>query len=323
MKTFLQSGAPAWLPIMLVIAVLCATVYPADAVWAEAEAEEHGEEHVGEGHAEEERIELTADQIKYAGISIELAGPAKLRETLPLYGQIVPNAEREHAVSARYPGLIRQVSKRVGDPVKQGEVLATVESNESLKPYSVAASLTGVLVQRQANIGEQTGERTLFVIGDYSTVWVNLSVFPGNRATIQKGQTVRVTSTDAATTAEGTIIAVSPVGSATNQSTTATVLLDNADGRWAPGQFVHAEVVLSEREVPVAVLDEAIQFVDDTRVVFVAEGKFFEVRPVDLGRGDGRFSEVLGGLQAGESYVAANSFVLKSELGKEGAEHGH
>ncbi len=70
-------------------------------------------------------------------------------------------------------------------------------------------------------------------------------------------------------------------------------------------------------------LDEAIQFVDDTRVVFVAEGKFFEVRPVDLGRGDGRFSEVLGGLQAGESYVAANSFVLKSELGKEGAEHGH
>jgi hypothetical protein len=45
MKTFLQSGAPVWLPIMLVIAVLCAAVYPADAVWAEAEAEEHGEEH--------------------------------------------------------------------------------------------------------------------------------------------------------------------------------------------------------------------------------------------------------------------------------------
>jgi len=323
MKTFLQSGAPAWLPIMLVIAVLCAAVYPADAVWAEAEAEEHGEEHVGEGHAEEERIELTADQIKYAGISIELAGPAKLRETLPLYGQIVPNAEREHVMAARYPGTIRQVSKQVGDPVKQGDVLATVESNESLKTYPIIATLTGVLVQRQANVGEQTGDRTLFVIGDYSTVWVNLSVFPGDRAAIQTGQTVRITSTDATTTAEGTIIAVSPVGSATNQSTMATVLLDNADGRWVPGQFVHAQVVVSEREVPVAVLDKAIQVVDNTRVVFVAEGEFFEVRPVELGRGDGQFNEVLGGLRAGESYVSANSFVLKSELGKEGAEHGH
>ena len=27
-------------------------------------------------------------------------------------------------------------------------------------------------------------------------------------------------------------------------------------------------------------LDEAIQIVDDTRVVFVAEGEFFEARPV-------------------------------------------
>jgi membrane fusion protein, heavy metal efflux system len=94
-------------------------------------------------------------------------------------------------------------------------------------------------------------------------------------------------------------------------------------GTGCPGHFVHAEVVVSEREVPVAVLDKAIQVVDDTRVVFVAEGDFFEVRPVELGRGDGQFNEVLGGLRAGESYVSANSFVLKSELGKEGAEHGH
>jgi cobalt-zinc-cadmium efflux system membrane fusion protein len=32
---------------------------------------------------------------------------------------------------------------------------------------------------------------------------------------------------------------------------------------------------------------------------------------------------VLAGLRDGESYVSGNSFVLKSELGKEGAEHGH
>jgi cobalt-zinc-cadmium efflux system membrane fusion protein len=321
---------------MLLLAALCIALYPGYAVLAAAEADEHGEEHAeekhgedhadeeqGDSHADEERLALTPEQIRNAAITIEEAGPAKLRETLPLYGQVVPNAERQHAVSARYPGLIRQVAKKVGDPVKQGEVLATVESNDSLKPYPVVASLAGVVVQRDANIGEQTGDRTLFVIGDYSTVWVNLSVFPGDLAKIQRGQMVRITSTDAATAGEGMIIAVSPIGNSANQSTTATVQLDNPEGRWVPGRFVNAEVVLSESEVSLAIQEDAVQLVDDKRVVFVAEDESFEVRPVELGRSDGKISEVLAGLRAGESYVSRNSFVLKSELGKEGAEHGH
>ena len=44
---------------------------------------------------------------------------------------------------------------------------------------------------------------------------------------------------------------------------------------------------------------------------------------VRLGRADTQFTEVLEGLSAGETYVARNSFVLKSELGKGEAEHGH
>lgn len=337
MNTFLRTGHRyRLLKKMLTIAALCIALFSGYTVLAAAGADEHGEDHAEEkhgedhadekqegDHADEERLALTPDQIRNAAIVIEQAGPAKLRQTLPLYGQVVPNAEREHAVSARYPGLIRQVAKKVGDPVKQGEVLATVESNESLKPYPVVASLAGVVVQRQANVGEQTGDRTLFVIGDYSTVWVNLSVFPGDLATIQRGQKVQLTSTDAATTGEGVIIAVSPVGNSANQSTTAIVQLDNPDGRWVPGRFVRAEVVVSESEVPLAIKEDAIQLVDDKRVVFVAEDGSFEVRPVELGRSDGQFSEVLAGLRAGESYVSGNSFVLKSELGKEGAEHGH
>ena len=59
--------------------------------------------------------------------------------------------------------------------------------------------------------------------------------------------------------------------------------------------------------------------IDDMR----ATAKGFEARPVTLGRSDGQVSEVLSGLQAGEAYVSTNSFTLKSELGKEDAEHGH
>jgi cobalt-zinc-cadmium efflux system membrane fusion protein len=49
----------------------------------------------------------------------------------------------------------------------------------------------------------------------------------------------------------------------------------------------------------------------------------FAATPVRLGRSDGETSEVLDGLAAGARYVAAGSFVLKSQLGAASAEHEH
>ena len=309
---------PRWLTLLILVITLVWVVNPAHGESPAPDGHEQEEAHGEEGH-----IALTPDQIKHAEIAVERVGPASIRETLPIYGQIVANAEREHTVSARFPGVIKNVAKQIGDVVQQGETLATVESNESLKSYPVVASLSGVVTQRNANVGEQTGDRALFVIGDYSTVWVDLSVFPADLSKVRVGQTVRIANRDPSITGEGRIITVLPVGSSTNQTTTARVLLDNPDHRWVPGHFVTAEVVLSETEVPTAIREEAIQIVEDQPVVFVEGDEGFEARPVTLGRSDGQVSEVLKGLQVGEAYVSTNSFTLKSELGKEDAEHGH
>jgi cobalt-zinc-cadmium efflux system membrane fusion protein len=309
---------PRWLTLLILVITLVWVVNPAHG--EDPAPDSHEQE---EAHSEEGLIGLTPEQIKHAGIAIERVASASIRETLPLYGQIVPNAEREHTVSARFPGVIKTVAKQIGELVQQGETLATVESNESLKSYPLVASLSGIVTQRNTNVGEQTGDRVLFVVGDYSTVWVDLSVFPADLSKVRVGQSVRIVNRDTSITGEGRIITVLPVGSSTNQTTTARVLLDNPDHRWVPGHFVTAEVVLSETEVPMAIRDEAIQIVEDQPVVFVEGDEGFEARPVTLGRSDGQVSEVLKGLQVGEAYVSTNSFTLKSELGKEDAEHGH
>ncbi|GAB5450278.1 MAG: efflux RND transporter periplasmic adaptor subunit [Halioglobus sp.] len=314
-----QHSKPSWLALLILATALSVPIQSVHAESTTPDSHENEEDH-GE---EEGHIALTPDQIRYAGIAIDRVGPSEIGETLPLYGQLVPNAEREHIVSARFPGVIREVAKKLGDSVEQGETLVIIESNESLKTYSVAATLTGVVTQRNANIGAHTGDGMLFVIGDYSTVWVDLSVFPSDLAKIHVGQKVKIMRSDGSGRSEGAIIAISPVGISANQTTTARVLLDNADRRWIPGLFVNAEVVLSQSLVPITIRDEAVQVVGDQSVVFVETDEGFEVRPVTLGRGDGEVSEVLAGLMAGEAYVTANSFVLKSELGKEDAEHGH
>jgi cobalt-zinc-cadmium efflux system membrane fusion protein len=56
-------------------------------------------------------------------------------------------------------------------------------------------------------------------------------------------------------------------------------------------------------------------------VVFVQGHNGFEPRPVSTGRTDGQWIEIASGLEPGETYAAANSFILKAELGKGSAEH--
>lgn len=277
------------------------------------------------GHEEGKsgRVELTPEQIQAAGIVIVEAGPATIRETLPVYGVIAPNAERVRDVGARFPGVIRTVTAKIGDSVRAGETLATIESNESLQTYSVVAPINGVVTARQANPGEQTGDKVLFTIADLSTVWVELSLFPRDMTKVRLGQTVRVASNDTGVNADGKIVYVAPFGSSTNQTLTARVLLDNADRRWAPGLYVTARVTLGETLVPLVVRSEALQTLENDNVVFIQSGNGFEPRPVRIGRADGQLIEVTDGLRAGERYASANSFILKAELGKGSAEHGH
>jgi cobalt-zinc-cadmium efflux system membrane fusion protein len=289
---------------------------------AQAETGHEQGEH-GEEGAESNHVELTPEQIQAAGIVLAEAGPAAIRETLPVYGIIAPNAERVRDVGARFPGVIRTVTAKIGDSVRAGETLATVESNESLQTYAVVAPLSGVVTARAANPGEQTGDKALFTIADLSTVWVELSLFPRDIAKVRVGQTVRVSSSDTGLSADGKIVYIAPFGSSANQTLTARVLLDNAERRWAPGLYVTAEVTLGEKQAPLAVRNEALQTLDNDDVVFVRAEEGFEPRPVRIGRTDGQWSEVTDGLKPGEHYVAANSFILKAELGKDSAEHDH
>ena len=283
-----------------------------------AEQESHeGEEHEGA------HIELSAEQIEHAGISLEKAGPGMLFETLKVYGSVKPNPEHSQSITARFEGQITSFNKSIGDTVKRGEKLVTIEANDSLQRYNLIASIDGVVTQRQANVGEQTNGRTLLKIDDLSNVWVELSLFPKDLEAVSIGQQVRVQDKQGALLAEGDVSYISPIAQTDSRSVTARVPLENRQRTLIPGSFVVGQITLSQDRVPLLIDKQAIQIVEERSVVFVKGHEGFEPREVELGRSDGSSIEVLDGLQVGETYVAANSFVLKSELGKEDAEHGH
>ena len=290
---------------------------------AEKSEDEHGHAEKDD-HGAEGRVELTAAQLKNSEIVIEEAGPAKLRTKLRVFGKISPNEERLAHVMPRYPGIVRRVGKRLGDNVQKNDVLAVVQSNESLQEYEIKSDIAGTVVQKDVVVGESVGaDKTIFVVVDLSTVWVDLNVYRQDFAKLRVGEKVLLEAAGVPEKVEGVISYISPFGAESTQTMLARAEVPNTSGMLRPGLFVSADVILEEEEVDVAVKESALQTIEEKEIVFVQEGDSFEPRPIKLGRRDGDFVEIVSGILPGESYAAKNSFVLKAQIGKGEASHEH
>lgn len=271
----------------------------------------------------EGRVTIAAQSAGAAGIVTQTAGPRLIRDLLPLYGKIATNPDAVRDVAARFPGLVKSVSKSVGDSVRAGEVLARVESNDSLQVYPVTAPIGGVITARMTNPGQQAGDTPLFTISDLAQVRAELSVFPRDLARIRVGQQVRLTTVDGERTTSGAITRIAPAAGDTGQALTVWASFDASDGGWTPGLYVNAQVMVGGAQVPLAVRSSGLQAFRDFTVVFARVGETYEVRMLELGRSDGEYVEVLGGLKPGTEYVSENSYLIKADIEKSGASHDH
>ncbi len=197
-------------------------------------------------------------------------------------------------------------------------------AGQNLARYELRAPFDGVVIERHMTLGEAVKEDApVFIIADLSSLWGEITVYAKDLNLVKLGQKVTVKASAPELTTSGTVSYLGPVVGEQTRSAQAHVDIPNPDGRWRPGLFVTVEVVQEETTVPVAVAAEAVQTYRDGPVVFARYGDEFEVRPLELGRSDGQWVEVVEGLSAGERYAAQGSFVLKAELGKSGATHDH
>ncbi len=277
----------------------------------------HGDEH------EEGRTEIDADAVKSAGIRISKAEPKNIQEMLTLTGRIILNRNTTADVRARFSGIVRSVKVNLGQRVKKGQPLATVESNESLSVYTITAPTDGVVLTRNTNIGNVAGDDALFTIANLSEVWAEFHVFPRDLGQVSEGQQVRVHTIENNKEIEAPITLILPTADPLSQTVIAVVSIPNAQGKWRPGMTVEGDVHISEKQVPVAITAEAVQRMENKTVVFVKEGDAYEMRPIKVGKGDGKYIEVREGLKAGEQYVSQGSFIVKADIGKAAAKHEH
>ncbi len=263
-------------------------------------------------------------QAEAAGIVVAAVGPGTIADEHDVQGLLAPVDGRTAQVTARFPGPVRALRATVGDRVRAGQALASIESNLSLTTYSVAAPISGVVLSRQVQVGAVAGEgQVLFDIGDLSQLWVDLHIFGADTQHITAGVPVTVTRmTDGAS--QSTMLERVLPGTATaSQSTVARATVLNSDGLWRPGAAVRARIVVASTPAALVVPLSALQTLDGQEVVFVRDAQPYTARPVQLGARDAQQVAVTSGLTAGEQVVVQQSYVIKADIGKAGAAHEH
>ena len=277
-------------------------------------------------HADDapERTTITAAQAAEAGIVSAAVGPGTIADEHDVQGLLAPVDGRSAQVTARFPGPVRALRANVGDRVRAGQPLASIDSNLSLTTYSVAAPISGVVLSRQVQVGAMAGEgQVLFEIGDLSQLWVDLHIFGADTQHITAGVPVTVTRMTDGVSQVTTLERVLPGTATASQSTVARASVDNADGLWRPGAAVRARIVVASTPADIVVPLSALQTLDGKDVVFVREGDTYTVRPVTLGARDAQQVAVSAGLRAGEQVVVQQSYTVKADIGKAGASHEH
>lgn len=271
----------------------------------------------------EGRTEIPDSIASEMGIQTEAVAPLTIDEKRTFTGRVQTNPNRLSRVRPRFAGVVKAVRFELGDMVRAGDIMATVQSNESLQNYNIKAPIDGLIVKRDLQVGEATGDTPLFVIVDHSDVWVELDIFVRDLALIKKGQKVLVETLDGRDQITASIDWVSPLTSHASQSVRARVTVSNKEGILRPGQFIRGHVTIAEHDAALAVRQSALQRFRDFQVVFARFDDTYEVRMLELGRSNHEWVEVLSGIEAGTQYVTKNSYLIKADIEKSGASHDH
>ena len=112
------------LTIALVLPLLGLTGCGGDSAPPALSVNEHDE------HGEERTIQLGGSALENLGIELAVAGPGEIEFSTELPGEVQVNGDRMAHVAPRVGGVVKEVFASLGDSVREGQLLAVLESRE-------------------------------------------------------------------------------------------------------------------------------------------------------------------------------------------------
>ncbi|QJD99841.1 efflux RND transporter periplasmic adaptor subunit [Massilia forsythiae] len=233
----------------------------------------------------------------------------------------------EEHISARQDFDVAQAALKEAEIAAQAarqrlSALGIAGSDGVSSIVTVRAPLDGVVVEKPAVAGQAVdATKPLLTVADLSHVWIEAAVPADSLGQIGLGMPAKISVNTLPHELNGTVSFVGPVLGEATRMATARITLPNPELRLRPGMLATVDLMGPQTNVPVTVASDAIQTIHEHNVVFVRTETGFRAQNVTIGRSDGKRTEIVKGLNAGTSYAAGGSFLLKADLGKAEAEH--
>ncbi len=238
-------------------------------------------------------------------------------------------AERKRGLAADH--LVPDRERIEADAAATEAEAAYKVATSALRKYGAADGDTGIVlrspvagtvIDRDLVVGQLVEpSKTLFKVGDLSTLWLVAHVFERDAVRVPSAGTA--TASFAALpgkTREARIQWIGREVDPTSRTIAIRFDVDNADGVLRPGMTASVSVPLGDAaDQALCVPTAAVQRIGGGWAVFVPAGVGqFAVRPIGRGRDLGGGVEVMSGLRAGEDVVVGGAFLLKAEADKAG-----
>ena len=177
------------------------------------------------------------------------------------------------------------------------------------------APADGVAAEIAVRDGETvTPGQLLFRLESATSVWLEARVPQNQAAALQRGNAASITIAGEPAPRTATIDAVLPEVDAATRTRRVRLVLANADGRLAAGQFAEVRLQGAAAEDSVWLPSEAL-IADgaEARVILRDEAGRFRPLRVRVGRVVGTRTQILDGLAGGEEVVVSGQFLIDSE----------
>ena len=222
-------------------------------------------------------------------------------------------------VNARFPGPVRSVKGFSANAFRAGQILAVVESHDSLRSYALSAPINGVVL-RDTNVGDVAGDArssrspTCRSSGSICIVRGR----PGVCAVDSRcGSRPR-----RAAGGRNDLQRLLPIGPREQPDRARACGLPNTQamatrlGRQRGSDSGRASSATRRQDVRAAALPRLHRRLRAGR-------RHLRGAHAGARERDGDWIEVLGGLEPGAAYVTEHSFLIKADIEKSGASHDH
>ena len=197
--------------------------------------------------------------------------------------------------------------------------------------FLIKAPISGVISKKDIVVGEnvQLADQ-LFVIENLKDLWLEFNLPNTSNIHLQAGQILNFKTNGSDQNYQAKVQTLnSQADLQTGRLQVRAKVTTQADVL-RPNVLVNVFVTDAQAKTALRVQKKALQQVEGKPVVFVIESEekglvHLKAQPIEVGVSsqDGQWLEVISGLTEGQKYIADGSFLLKSELEKDEAGHGH